>query len=102
MIYSPDLFSHSAIQSSCRKSILCQLFWVIEFNYQSKFYGQMQADYKPRALIGTYQDLGMIKMMTIISPKQQVKQFKLTLLPKAGVEDDFQIYYDQKPLKPKE
>jgi hypothetical protein len=36
-----------------------------------------------------------------ISPKQQVKQFKLTL-PKAGVEDDFQIYYDQKPLKPKE
>jgi hypothetical protein len=41
----------------------------------------MQADYKPRALIGTYQDLGMIKMMTIIS-KQQVKQFKLTLLQK--------------------
>jgi hypothetical protein len=37
--------------------------------------------------------------LTIISPKQQVKQFKLTLLPKAGVEDDFQIYYDQKPLK---
>jgi hypothetical protein len=41
-------------------------------------------------------------VLTIISPKQQVKQFKLTLLPKAGVEDDFQIYYDQKPLKPKE
>jgi hypothetical protein len=40
--------------------------------------------------------------LTIISPKQQVKQFKLTLLPKAGVEDDFQIYYDQKPLKKKE
>jgi hypothetical protein len=40
-------------------------------------------------------------VLTIISPKQQVKQFKLTLLPK-GVEDDFQIYYDQKPLKPKE
>jgi phosphoglycerol transferase MdoB-like AlkP superfamily enzyme len=65
MIYSPDLFSHSAIQSSCRKSILCQLFWLLNFNYQSKFYGQdvMQADYKPRALIATYQDLGMIKMM---------------------------------------
>jgi hypothetical protein len=38
-------------------------------------------------------------VLTIISPKQQVKQFKLTLLPKAGVEDDFQIYYDQKPFK---
>jgi hypothetical protein len=41
-------------------------------------------------------------VLTIISPKQQVKQFKLTLLPKAGVEDDFQIYYDQSLLKPKE
>jgi hypothetical protein len=38
----------------------------------------------------------------VLPIKQQVKQFKLTLLPKAGVEDDFQIYYDQKPLKPKE
>jgi hypothetical protein len=61
----------------------------------------MQSDYKPRALIATYQDLGMIKdnILTIISPKQKVKQFKMTLLPKAAVEDDFQIYYDQKPLK---
>lgn len=43
----------------------------------------------------------MIKdnVLTIISPKQEVKQFELTLLPKAGVESDFQIYYDQKPLK---
>jgi hypothetical protein len=40
--------------------------------------------------------------LTIISPKQQVKQFKLTLLPKAVVEDDFQIYYDQKPFKTEE
>jgi hypothetical protein len=55
-------------------------------------------------LIATYQDLGMIKddVLTIISPKQQVKQFKLTLLPSWSVEDDFQIYYDQKPLKKKE
>jgi hypothetical protein len=39
-------------------------FGLLNFNYR-KFYGQdvMQADYKPRALIGTYQDLGMIKMM---------------------------------------
>jgi hypothetical protein len=78
---------------------------LLNFNYQSKFYGQdvMQADYKPRF------DWNLSRfrndkddVLTIISPKQQVKQFKLTLLPKAGVEDDFQIYYDQKPLKPKE
>jgi hypothetical protein len=39
--------------------------------------------------------------LTIISPKQQVKQFKLTLLPKAGIEDDFQITI-KSLLKPKE
>jgi phosphoglycerol transferase MdoB-like AlkP superfamily enzyme len=83
--------------------IMPTVFGLLNFSYQSKFFGQdvLQADYKPRALIATYQDLGMIKdnILTIISPKQQVKQFQLTLLPKAGVEDYFQIYYDQKPLE---
>jgi hypothetical protein len=61
----PRIYSATHYTSSCRKSILCQLFGLLNFNYQSKFYGQdvMQADYKPRALIATYQDLGMIKMM---------------------------------------
>jgi hypothetical protein len=41
----------------------------LNFNYQSKFYGQdvMQADYKLWVL--TYQDLGMIKMMFWLSSK---------------------------------
>jgi hypothetical protein len=74
----------------------------LNFNYQSKFFGQdvLKSDYKPRALIATYQDLGLIKdnILTIISPKQQAKQFQLTLVPKKGVADDFQIYYEQKLL----
>jgi hypothetical protein len=58
----------------------------------------------PELWLQPYQDLGMIKMMFWLSSHKnnKVKQFKLTLLPKAGIEDDFQIYYDQKPLKPKE
>jgi hypothetical protein len=44
---------------------------IFYYQNQSKFYGQdvMQADYKPRALVATYQDLGMIKddVLTIIS-----------------------------------
>jgi hypothetical protein len=55
----------------------------------------MQADYKPRACNLSRFRNDKDDVLTIISPKQQVKQFKLTLLPKAGVEDDFQIY-DQK------
>jgi hypothetical protein len=41
--------------------------------------------------------LGLIKdnVLTVISPKQQVKQFQLTLKPKQKVAPDFQIFYDQ-------
>jgi len=81
------------------------LFGLLNFNYQSKFYGQdvMKPDYKPRALIATYQDLGLIKdnILTILSPKQIVKQFQLTLKPDQKIATDFQIYYNQVPLSNK-
>ena len=69
--------------------IMPTVFGLLNFNYQSKFFGQdvLKPDYKPRALIATYQDLGLIKdnVLTIFSPKQQVKQFQLTLIPKEGL-----------------
>jgi phosphoglycerol transferase MdoB-like AlkP superfamily enzyme len=104
MIYSPGFIQPQRYTNLMSQiDIMPTVFGLLNFSYQSKFFGQdvMQSDYKPRALIATYQDLGMIKdnILTIISPKQKVKQFKMTLLPKAAVEDDFQIYYDQKPLK---
>jgi phosphoglycerol transferase MdoB-like AlkP superfamily enzyme len=104
MVYSPGFVQpqhYNKLMSQI--DIMPTVFGLLNFSYQSKFFGQdvLQADYKPRALIATYQDLGMIRdnVLTIISPKQEVKQYKMTLLPKAGVEDDFQIYYDQKPLE---
>ncbi|NGY36993.1 sulfatase-like hydrolase/transferase [Flavobacterium sp. XN-5] len=104
MIYSPGFIQPQRYTNLMSQiDLMPTLFGLLNFNYQSKFFGQdvLKSDYRPRALIGTYQDLGMIKdnVLTIISPKQEVKQFELTLLPKAGVEPDFQIYYDQKPLK---
>ena len=79
------------------------LFGLLHFNYQSKFFGQdvLKPDYKPRAFIATYQDLGLIKdnVLTILSPKQIVKQYELKLNPKPGIESEFQIYYDEVPLK---
>jgi hypothetical protein len=52
-----------------------------------------QSDYKPRALIATYQNLGLIKnnVLTIISPKQEVKQLQLTLLPNQKTAADFNL-----------
>ena len=78
------------------------LFGLLHFKYQSKFFGQdvLQPSYKPRAFIATYQDLGLIKdhVLTIISPVRKAKQFELKLQPVKGLSDDFDIYFEQKPL----
>lgn len=104
MIYSPGFIQPQKYTNVMSQiDVMPTLFGLLNFNYQSKFYGQdvMKADYKPRALIATYQDLGLIKdnVLTIISPKQTVKQFQLTLKSDQKVAPEFQIYYDQVPLK---
>jgi phosphoglycerol transferase MdoB-like AlkP superfamily enzyme len=103
MIYSPGYVQPKHYTNLMSQiDIMPTLFGLLNFNYQSKFYGEdvLKKDYKPRALIATYQDLGLIKdnILTIISPKQQVKQFQLTLKKDQKTAPDFQIYYDQNPL----
>lgn len=104
MVYSPGFITPKHFTNMVSQiDLMPTVFGLLNFSYQSKFFGQdvLQQSYKPRALIATYQDLGLIKdnVLTILSPKQQVKQFELVLKPIAGVENDFQIYYDEKPLK---
>ena len=76
---------------------------LLNFSYLSKFFGQdvLKSDYKPRALIATYEDLGLIKdnILTIISPKQQVKQFGLKVIPNPKLGADFQIMFEEKLLE---
>ncbi|TGD59704.1 LTA synthase family protein [Flavobacterium humi] len=73
---------------------------LLHFQYQSKFYGQdvFQANYKPRAFIATYQDLGFVKdnILTVISPKQKIKQFDLIASSKNTAAP---IHYEEKPRK---
>jgi phosphoglycerol transferase MdoB-like AlkP superfamily enzyme len=103
MIFSPGFVTPERYTNTMSQiDVMPTLFGLLNFDYQSKFYGQdvLKPDFKPRALIATYQDLGLIKdnVLTIISPKQQVKQFQLSLKKDQKVEKDFQIYYDQIPL----
>jgi len=103
MIYAPGFIEPKRYTNLMSQiDIMPTLFGLLNFKYESKFYGQdvFKSDYKPRALIATYQDLGLIKdnIITIISPVKKAKQFQLTLQPKAGLNTDFQIYYEQKPL----
>jgi phosphoglycerol transferase MdoB-like AlkP superfamily enzyme len=84
MIYSPGFIAPAQYTNLMSQiDVIPTVFGLLNFDYQSKFYGQdvLKADYKPRALIATYQDLGLIKdnVLTIISPKQRVKQFELRL-----------------------
>jgi hypothetical protein len=75
----------------------------LNFNYNSKFYGQdvIQSDFEERALIATYQDLGLIEQnkLTIISPKQKAKQFELIKHTKGNNGSNSVIEYEEKPVK---
>ena len=104
MIYAPNFLEPSRCNKLMSQiDLMPTVFGLLNFNYTSKFYGQnvLDASYKPRAFIATYQDLGYIKdnVITIISPVRKAKQFQLTLTPKVGLEDDFNIFYDQKQLE---
>ncbi|PBJ15771.1 LTA synthase family protein [Flavobacterium sp. ACN6] len=103
LIYSPDLKPEKYTKLMSQIDIMPTLFGLLNFDYKSKFFGQdvLNSDYQPRAFIATYQDLGLIKdnVLTILSPKQQIKQFQLKTNNKAGIKSEFQIYYDEIPLK---
>ncbi|MFC5683515.1 LTA synthase family protein [Flavobacterium sp. MAHUQ-51] len=104
MVYSPGFIA----PKHCTKlmsqiDLMPTVFGLLHFDYESKFFGQdvLKSDYKPRALIATYQDLGLIKdnILTILSPKQEVKQYKLVLKPNEDIKGHFKLYYDEKPMK---
>jgi len=103
MVYSPGFIAPKYYTNLMSQiDVMPTVFGLLNFNYQSKFFGQdvLKSDYKPRALIATYQNLGLIKdnVLTIISPKQRVKQLQLTLIPNPKVASEFQLFYDQKPI----
>lgn len=102
MIFEPG--KQASINSVLMSQIdlMPTLLGKLNFKYESKFFGQdvYSPEYQPRAFIATYQDLGFIKnnTLTILSPKQKVKQFRL-VPQKSKVSRDFQIMYDEKPTK---
>ena len=103
LIYTSDMKPEKCTKLMSQIDVMPTLFGLLNFDYQSKFFGcdVFKPDYQPRAFIATYQDLGLIKdnVLTILSPKQQIKQFQLKLNPTPNVAPEFQIHYDEIPLK---
>ncbi|WP_298223343.1 LTA synthase family protein [Flavobacterium sp.] len=103
MIYSPkDIPAQHFPKLMSQIDVMPTLFGLLNFSYQSKFFGQdvLQPQYKPRAFVATYQNLGFIKdsVLTILSPKQAVKQYQLKVSPGQKLGPDFQLYYDENPI----
>jgi phosphoglycerol transferase MdoB-like AlkP superfamily enzyme len=103
LIYSPEFIQPAVYNKMVSQiDLMPTLFGLLNFNYKTKFFGQdvLKTDYQPRTFIATYQDLGLLKdnVLTILSPKQKVKQFNLKLEPKDNVATDFQIHYEQIPI----
>ncbi|KAF2513801.1 LTA synthase family protein [Flavobacterium foetidum] len=103
LIYSPNIKAEKCTKLMSQIDLMPTLFGLLNFDYESKFFGQdvLKDDYQPRALIATYQDLGLIKddVLTVLSPKQEIKQFQLKPNLKLNVSPECQIYYDEIPLK---
>ncbi|PUU68296.1 sulfatase [Flavobacterium sp. WLB] len=102
-IYTPNEKPEKCNKLMSQIDLMPTLLGLLHFDYDSKFFGQdvLKPSYKPRAFIATYQDLGLIKdnVLTILSPKQEVKQFALKLDSKDSVSSEFQVEYDEMPLK---
>ena len=102
-IYSPEFISPKEERVLMSQiDIMPTLLGLLNFTYSSKFYGQdiFATDYKPRAFVATYQDLGLIKdnVLTIISPVKKVKQFQLIPQPNSKLKSGFQLFYDENPM----
>lgn len=102
LIYAPGFVQpQNCTKLMSQIDLMPTLMGLLNFNYQSKFYGQdvFTKEYNPRAFIATYQDLGLIKdsVLTIISPVKKVKQFELVALPSTS--ETIQVKYEEKPIK---
>lgn len=101
MVFSPGFIKAEKFGTLMSQiDVMPTVMGLLNFQYRSKFYGQdvFKANYKPRAFIATYQDLGFVKnnILTVISPKQKVKQFDLVISPR---KEGIPIHYEEKPRK---
>jgi phosphoglycerol transferase MdoB-like AlkP superfamily enzyme len=103
MVYAPGFITPKQVPTLMSQiDLMPTVMGMLHFSYESKFYGQdvFSPDYKPRAFVATYQDLGLIKdnVLTLISPVKKVKQYQLIQEKKIGLKPEFEIHYKEQPM----
>ncbi len=81
-IYAPNIITPSIISKlSSQIDIMPTLFSILNFNYDSKFYGTdiLAENFSERALIGNYQKLGLLKnnKLVILEPDKTVSEYEI-------------------------
>lgn len=82
IIYAPKMISPCRVTKTCSQiDIIPTLLAMLHTSQPTQFAGRniFADDYTPRAFMATYQDLGFLQddVLTVLSPKQQVKQFRV-------------------------
>lgn len=80
LIYAPDMFQPRIVDYTVSQiDIMPTLLAMLGIGYESPFYGSnvFAPDYKPRAFLATYQDLGYLEgdTLTVLSPVRRVRQY---------------------------
>lgn len=83
LVYSPGFIEPRYEEKTCSQiDLMPTLFNLLGLSYDSRFYGQdiLATDYKERAFMATYQDLGYYAdgVLTVLSPVRKVQQFSVT------------------------
>lgn len=82
IIYAPGYIKSQQVNTLVSQiDIMPTLFGLMHFSYNSYFYGKdvFSPDYKSRALVATYQNLGYWKnnIFTVLSPVRKVEQYQV-------------------------
>lgn len=89
LIYSPGFIEPKQVNTLASQiDVMPTVFGLLHFTYKSQFFGKdiFSPDYKPKAFVATYQNLGYLEndILTILSPIRKVEQFKV--YPKENLE----------------
>ncbi|MCK9453919.1 LTA synthase family protein [Sulfurimonas sp.] len=82
IIYAPEILKPRVIDKvSSQIDIMPTIFSMLNWSYKSKFYGSdiLSPSFKERALIGTYQKLGLYKenKLLVLSPTKKIKSYEV-------------------------
>ena len=105
VIYAPGFIEPAAVDKVCSQiDIMPTLFSLLHLSYDSRFYGAdiLSPDYKERAFVATYQDLGYYAdgILTVLSPVRSVRQFKVSRDQDGGFKES--LMEEEEPVTLKE